>query len=400
MNFSILLCNSKIDNFIRLFFYEGFRDGENDGPFTAEPVPAETEADVVWVLNMMKELGVSQHNMCSCSVTSAGDMLFVNTSNGVDEGHINLPNPKAPSFLCLDKRDGTVLWTDSSPGANVLHGQWSSPGYAEVDGVPQVFFGGGDGWLYAFDARGDGEGGAKLLWQFDCNPKESKYTLGGRADRNHIIGTPVFHEGLVYIAVGEDPEHGEGVGHLWCIDPTKRGDTSPELAVSLDDPDTPLPHRRLQAVIKEEGEVSRPNPNSAAVWHYPGHDADGNGKLSFEETMHRTCGTVAIKDGLLFIADFSGLFHCLDVKTGLPHWTHDMLAASWGSPLIVDGKVYIGDEDGDICIFRLAAEMDLLNEINMGNSVYSTPIVVDNTLYIANRSHLFAIREGATPGGQ
>jgi hypothetical protein len=82
------------------------------------------------------------------------------------------------------------------------------------------------------------------------------FTLGGRADRNHIIGTPVFHEGLVYIAVGEDPEHGEGVGHLWCIDPTKRGDTSPELAVSLDDPDTPLPHRRLQAVIKEEGEVS------------------------------------------------------------------------------------------------------------------------------------------------
>jgi outer membrane protein assembly factor BamB len=99
----------------------------------------------------------------------------------------------------------------------------------------------------------------------------------------------------------------------------------------------------------------------------------------------------------LFVADFSGLFHCLDVKTGLPHWTYDMLAASWGSPLIVDGKVYIGDEDGDICIFALSKEKDLLAEINMGNSVYSTPIVAGDTLYIANRSHLFAIREGATP---
>ena len=49
---------------------EGFRDGENDGPYTSEKVEAENEADVVWVLNMMKELGVSQHNMCSCSVTS------------------------------------------------------------------------------------------------------------------------------------------------------------------------------------------------------------------------------------------------------------------------------------------------------------------------------------------
>ena len=376
---------------------EGFRDGENDGPFTGETATGADEADVVWVLDMMKELGVSQHNMCSCSVTGIGDLLFVITGNGVDEGHINLPNPGAPSFLCVDKRDGRVLWADDSPGANVLHGQWSSPAYAELGGVPQVLFGGGDGWLYAFDARGEG-GRAKLLWKFDCNPKESKYTLGGRADRNHIIGTPVVHDGLVYVAVGEDPEHGEGVGHLWCIDPTKHGDVSSELAVSLVSPDTPLPHRRNQAVIKEEGEVARPNPNSAAVWHYPGHDLDGDGKLSFEETMHRTCGTVAIKDGLLFVADFSGLFHCLDAKTGNPWWTHDMLAAAWGSPLIADGKVYIGDEDGDISIFRLAPEKELIAEINMGNSVYSTPIAVGNTLYVANKSHLFAIRDGATPG--
>ena len=113
--------------------------------------------------------------------------------------------------------------------------------------------------------------------------------------------------------------------------------------------------------------------------------------------MHRTCGTVAIQDGLLFVADFSGLFHCLDLKTGKPHWTHDMLAASWGSPLVVDGKVYIGDEDGDITVFTLGKEKEILAEINMGNSVYSTPIVAGDTLYIANKSHLFAIRAGATP---
>jgi len=375
---------------------EGFRDGENDGPFTDEAFTGEREADVVWVLDMMKELGVSQHNMCSCSVTAAGDRLFVITSNGVDEGHINLPSPTAPSFICVDKRDGRVLWADATPGTNVLHGQWSSPAYAEIEGVPQAIFGGGDGWIYGFDARGE-DGKSKLLWEFDCNPKTSKYSLGGRADRNHIIGTPVVHDGLVYIGVGEDPEHGEGVGHLWCIDPTKRGDISSELAVSLDDPQTPLPRRRMQAVIEEDGEVARPNPASGARWHYPGFDADGDGELSFEETMHRTCGTVAIQDGLLFVADFSGLFHCLDLETGRPHWTYDMLAASWGSPLIADGKVYIGDEDGDIAIFEVSPEMKLIGEINMGNSVYSTPIAVGDTLYIANRSHLFAIREGAEP---
>ena len=74
-----------------------------------------------------------------------------------------------------------------------------------------------------------------------------------------------------------------------------------------------------------------------------------------------------------------------------------MLAASWGSPLLVDSKVYVGDEDGDVSIFKLSKEMELIAEINMGNSVYSTPIAANETLYIANRSHLFAIKEGAKP---
>ena len=121
-----------------------------------------------------------------------------------------------------------------------------------------------------------------------------------------------------------------------------------------------------------EGDFQRDNANSAAVWHYVGENTE-----EFEQTMHRTCGTVAIKDDLLFVADFSGLFHCLDAKTGKVHWTHDMLAASWASPLIVDGKVYIGDEDGDITIFKLAAEKEMLGEINMGSAVYTTPIVAE-----------------------
>jgi outer membrane protein assembly factor BamB len=100
----------------------------------------------------------------------------------------------------------------------------------------------------------------------------------------------------------------------------------------------------------------------------------------------------------LYIADFSGLFHCLDAKTGKRHWVYDMLAAAWGSPLIAGDHVYIGDEDGDIAVFKLSADPEVampdgepVEEINMGNSVYSTPIVANNTLFISNRTHVFAI---------
>lgn len=390
---------------VRCLDTEGFYDSENDGPYKQEENTNKDEADVVWVYDMMKELKVSQHNMADCSVTSAGDILFVCTSNGVDEAHNGIPAPIAPSFIALNKNTKDVLWTDTSPGLNILHGQWSSPAYGVLGGVPQVIFGAGDGWIYSFAPEGDGKGGSKVLWKFDCNPKTSHYALN-KATRNHIIGTPVLCDGLVYVAVGEDPEHGEGTGHLWCIDPTKRGDVSPELAYNSADPKKPIAHKRIQAVEPEKGDFARPNPNSAAVWHYSEFDANGDGKIGFDETMHRTLGSVAIKDGVLYIADYSGVFHCLDAKTGRVNWAYDMLSASWGSPLVVDGKVYIGDEDGDVAIFRHSADPNVAmkkegdeqkpfyGEVNMGNSVYSTPIVADNVLYIANRTHLFAIANG------
>jgi len=68
-----------------------------------------------------------------------------------------------------------------------------------------------------------------------------------------------------------------------------------------------------------------------------------------------------------------------------------MFAAAWGSPLIVGGHVYIGDEDGDISIFKLSDKQELVREINMDNSVYSTPVVANDVLYISNKDTLFAI---------
>ena len=401
---------------VRCLDTEGFYDGENDGPHDGESFAVKEEADVVWSFDMMKELGISQHNMCSCSVTAAGDILFVNTSNGVDVEHNYIPAPDAPSFFAMDKNTGKVLWTDGSPAKSILHGQWSSPTYGVLGGQPQVIFAGGDGWVYSFDPQGApaGEpasaGGphphpqkSKLLWKFDANPKTSVWELGGRGTRNNIIATPVIYNEKVYVAVGQDPEHGEGVGHLWCIDPTKRGDVSPELAFNSKDPSQVIAHKRVQAVIPEAGDLTRPNPNAAVIWHYSEFDQNDDGEIDFEETMHRSCGTVAIRDDILYIADFSGLFHCLDAQTGAVHWTYDMLAAAWGSPLIVEDKVYIGDEDGEMAIFRHSTDRDVaMQEVDgewepfygtrdMGSSVYSTPIIADNVLYISNRAHLFAI---------
>ena len=50
-----------------------------------------------------------------------------------------------------------------------------------------------------------------------------------------------------------------------------------------------------------------------------------------------------------------------------------------------------GGEDGDLAVFALSSQKKPLAENTMGSSVYSTPVVSDNTLYISTREHLVAI---------
>ncbi len=347
----------------------GFANG-NDGAFQdegqyyvgpgkpkAEPGPR--DADIIWKYDMMDELGVFPHNASNCSVLLVDDVLFACTSNGQDWTHSNIPSPLAPSFIALNKKSGELLGEDDAKiGPRIFHGIWSSPSTAKVNGKQLVFHGGGDGVLYAFDAKPVKEGEDKFLkrvfWA-DCNPPEYKMKDGkpikypDASGPSEINATPVFYKNRIYVAVGQDPEHGEGVGRLVCLDATKTGDIT----------------------------------KSGVIWDYKG--------------VHRTMSSVSIDPvtGLLFLADFSGFVHCLDAETGKLQWVHDMKAHMWGSTLVADGKVYVGDEDGDFTVLAASKEKKVLSEINLGASVYSTPIVANGVLYVSSQTHLFGFHDSA-----
>ena len=180
---------------------------------------------------------------------------------------------------------------------------------------------------------------AEKLWEFDTNPKDSVWPR----TRNELIATPVIVDDRIYLANGQDPEHGEGVGHFYSIDGTQRGDIT----------------------------------QSGLLWRY--------------DDIRRSISTAAVLDGLVYIADFSGFLHCLDLETGEPYWVHDTFAAIWGSPFVVDGKVYLGDEDGDIVVLQHGKEMEVLAEMNMGSAVYATPVPANGALILNNRNELFSL---------
>jgi outer membrane protein assembly factor BamB len=349
---------------------EGFHNGENTGPYQDEVDTDLEDADIVWSLDMMDELGVFPHNLATSSPVVYGDYVYVLTSNGVDEAHLEIPSPRAPSFICVNKTTGEVVWEDNAPFDQILHGQWASPTIGEVNGQVQVYMPGGDGWLYAFDAKTGEE-----IWKFDCNPKDAVYELGGRGTRNEIISTPIFLNNSVVVAVGQDPEHGEGVGHMYRVDATKTGDVSPTLEDDADETGKGIP-----------------NPNSAQIWHYGGVDLDGSITGRAESLIfRRTISTPAIHDGLVYAPDLSGRVHCVDFETGKRQWEADLLSGIWGSPMVVDGKVMIGDEDGDLSVFAVGREEKLLRELTFPSSIYSTPVIANGVMYISDRSRLYAI---------
>ncbi len=350
-----------------------------------------------WEVDMIAQLGVFPHNITDCSPLLLGDQLYVITANGVNENHINVPAPKAPSFIRIEvsKNKGTVVWQDRSPsealldpvlgklgfktllerGRLIQHGQWANPSYAVVNGQPQVIFPGGDGWIYAFDPNA--KNGDAPLWKFDCNPKDAKYILR-TGERSDFIATPVIYKNRVYIGTGQDPEHRTGIGHLWCIDMTKKGDVSPELVTD----DTVFPPK------------TKPNPNSAAVWHYGGviTDPATQKKLKRNYYFGRTMSTCAIHEDLVYASDLNGVLHCLDASTGKLQWEYSTDADIWSSPYYADGKVYLGNDDGVVYVFKHGNKLEKLAENLMGARVRATPVAANGVLYVMTENKLYAIK--------
>jgi outer membrane protein assembly factor BamB len=301
-----------------------------------ELVALDTQGKVIWKFDMGKELGVVPHNMTSSSPASYGDLVYASTSNGQNEDHTGVPAPRAPSMIAVNKKTGKLAWSVNNVGDHILDGQWSSPAIAKIGDVVQVVIGEGDGWVRSYEALT-----GKKLWEFDMNAKDTVWPK----TRNTVISTPVIWQNKVYIASGQDPESGEGPGHLYAIDATKRGDIT----------------------------------TSGRLWHY--------------DKIRRSMSTGAIYNGLLFDADLSGFLHCLDASTGQPYWTYDMLATVWGSPMVVNGKVYLGSEDGDVVVLDASKQQKLIAKMNMGSSVYSTAVPAHGVLFIMNNHELWALAE-------
>jgi outer membrane protein assembly factor BamB len=323
---------------LRCLDTKGFRDGENNGPYRDERFKDNAAADIVWQLDM-PALGVFPHEACNSDVLPLGDLLMVSTSNGQNEAHTRVPSPFAPSLIAVNKHTGELVWRAIGPGDKVLHGNWSSPVAANVNGRMQVLYGGGDGWLRAYDAASGQE-----IWRFDGNPKDARVLpRPGVLSRSSIIASPVFADGRVIVAMGQSPGHGNGPSLIYAISPDGQGDVT----------------------------------ESGLLWT--------------SREVGRVVGTPMVKDGLLYIGDLGGTIHCLDAATGAHLWKHETNDAIWGCLLVAGDRLYVGNSEGLMTVLRVGRRKELLAEIQMDAPLYTRPAVIGDVLYLATANRLYLI---------
>ncbi|MBN1853173.1 MAG: PQQ-binding-like beta-propeller repeat protein [Pirellulales bacterium] len=350
----------------------------NDGPFMDEgeyqagdgqtPIElTETDADILWCYDLIDDLGACPHDAASCSILIHKDLLYLSTSNGVEETHTKVVAPDAPAFVALDKWTGRLAAVEKEGiSARLYHAQWCSPSAGQVGDQTLIFLGGGDGVCYAFralDQVPDQPVPLELVWSYDANPPEYKYRDdvlipyydgdrrkhggpnkddGMYVGPSQIIATPVFYQNRVYVAIGQDPAHGRGKGMLHCIDATQRGN------------------------ITESG----------CLWRFDGLD--------------RTMATVAIADGKLYIPDIAGRLFCLDAETGALYWEYDTKAETWGGPLLADHKIFLATKR-KFFILEQGDQPKMLSEVSLGSPAYSTPVAANGVVYVTSQKYLWAV---------
>lgn len=310
------------------------------------------DGDLLWRFDMLKELDVSPHDSCGSTILYVDGLLYINSSNGIGGDHLLSNRPDAPTLFVLESESGKLVAVDDEKIArNILHGSWSSPSYGEAGAQKLIFFGGGDGLMYAFEAvQPDPDGKVQKLkkaWATDCNPLHFRERDGVKLEYSawntrrttgpsEPIGTPIFMDGKVYIAIGQSPLHGLGEGCLSCFDAAT-------------------------------GEV---------LWR--------------NEELNRTLSTLTIARGVIYVADLAGDLHAFEQSNGKKLWSANLGGpVQYANVCVADGKLFIGTERNQFWIFKEGREKKVISMTKLPSPPI-TAVAADGVLYIPMQNRLNA----------
>jgi outer membrane protein assembly factor BamB len=320
--------------------------------------------------SVLTNLSAGQKVKLKISFKGFGTKLYAIGVQGVSRLSIPTVSTSA-QLMASDAQYPRIFWTRQIGG--------------KISGSPcldeeTVYFGSWDHNIYALDRR-TGE----LKWKYSAN--------------NAIVSTPVVHKDIVYF--GSRDEHmyalkAEDGSLLWktAVHDGKRErtpngawvDGTPAIGAWTcrwaNEKDTP---KRLYVGAHDRSLHCFDLNNGIEKWRFP--------------TFNWILSRPAIVDYKVYFGSMDGYIYALDARCGALHWRYRVgkylqyspevipgsvtCQAACGSPLVVDGVVYCGADDGFIYALD-ANDSSELWTFQTGKWIWGRPLLLEGVLIVAS----------------
>ena len=322
--------------------------------------------------------------------------------------------------LCLDAKDGRILWTRTAYEGPVYDDRHSRGSYAAptpvTDGQRVYAYFGTEG-LYAY--RLDGT----PIWQRKLG-KVAGLSVG-------VSTSPVVFGNLVIVQADED--NGD-TSFITALDGATGKDVwrvaRPKMPISWATPVLTRAGGRPELITSTDTRIVAYDPATGReLWSEPGLESYAvpspvvSGNLVIISTGNPKKVTIALTLGalpqgktrrvweyrkgsayvvsptvyedLVYITADNGIVTCLDAKTGAVVYEGGrppVPSTFMSSPVAHGGHLYLTSEEGDTFVIKAGRVHEIVRTNSVGEPVYASPALANGTVYIRGLKHLFAIR--------
>lgn len=273
-----------------------------------------------------------------------GDLLWKKDLGVIHAGKHNNPeytwgtasspviHGKNAFVLCDSLGDGYLAAFDLDTGREAwragrdAHPSWSTPGIFEQGGQVQVVV-----------------NAAPLIQSYDAATGKELWRLG--PSTTNTTPTPVFGEGLIFVANGYNP-----IKPIYAVRPGARGD-----------------------LTLKDGAAS----SESVAWSDP-----RNGPYMATPLLYR---------GILYVVSLNGVLTAFDARTGKQLYQQRIAAGGFSaSPVASDGRIYIGSEEGDLYAVKAGPVFEIAGKTTFEEVLMATPAITSGMMLVRTQRHLWA----------
>jgi outer membrane protein assembly factor BamB len=103
-------------------------------------------------------------------------------------------------------------------------------------------------------------------------------------------------------------------------------------------------------------------------------------------------------DGLIYMANDDGIIRCFDAATSKLAWQKRVGSSYAASPIYADGHIYYFDRDGEAVVLNPGRQFEKLATNTLDDGCMASPAVDGRALIVRTKTHLYRIEE--KPGAQ